>query len=274
MRTVLISLALATGLSGCAEMFLEQELRTIEGQTRRLDVYNDMLTLSCPGGTPPCAVSGAIRLAFDQADAYARAARHSQTTQDLAYAALLGTAGWTALGAVNGIPGAVQAERAVAAVAVQQTGRRSVPRSAVQALYQGASRMNCIALAGSLYQEIEVDAGSAAPADSIPPQLASFIMVLSMREVEYRTLNGNARELDEFSTLVQAYRSVVEATETEQVTTQEETSRSMFGQSDRTVTTTRVIQRNAELERFYGVLRGCLESGAPAPDVTATATTP
>jgi hypothetical protein len=51
--------------------------------------------------------------------------------------------------------------------------------------------MNCIAMAGSLYQEVNLsDLRRGDTTQTVPVQLASFLMVLAMREVEYRTLYG------------------------------------------------------------------------------------
>jgi hypothetical protein len=68
--------------------------------------------------------------------------------------------------------------------------------------------MNCIAMAGSLYQEVNLsDLRRGDTTQTVPVQLASFLMVLAMREVEYRTLYGTARDLDDFSTLVRAFQT-------------------------------------------------------------------
>lgn len=286
MKVIPLLFVALTSLSACAEVFLEQNIRAVEGETLQLDDYDDMVRMACqnaPESRDGCSISGAIQLAYRQADAYAQAARRSQVSQDLAFAALLGTAGWTALGAANGVSNAALAERAVGAVAVQQGTQRGVPRTAVQSLYTGANRMNCIALAGSLYQEVNMaDLTGGTSLQAFPAALGSFVMVLAMREVEYRTLYGMSRDLEDFSVLAQAFSaaaSSVIVTDTpaepgRSVVSGVPGSRSLGERTTRPApsgeaSSERYVQRNPALERFFGVVSGCLDSTTPEPNIAA-----
>jgi hypothetical protein len=136
--------------------------------------------------------------------------------------------------------------------------------------------MNCIAAAGSIYEEVDLgdlSAGGTTGGD-IPVRFASFIMVLAMREVEYRTLHGTSRSLEDFSSLLGAFSRII--TETSELTTITETEEPdiRFDTEDtsgRQVQTSRttVIRQNPALERFFGVVSGCLDSNVVSPDTSA-----
>jgi hypothetical protein len=275
-----LSLVMVVGfLSGCAEYYLENQVRRVEGETRQLDSFASMQRLACPHwphSRHGCTLQNTVQLAFNQADAYATAARQSAATQDAAFGVLLGTAGYTALGAANSVSDAVLTERVAGAAAVQQYGQRAVPRTSIRSLYRGASRMNCIAMAGSLYQEVNLsDLRRGDTTQTVPVQLASFLMVLAMREVEYRTLYGTARDLDDFSTLVRAFQTA--AAPVEEGNGQGAVPQGQVlgprenGTEPRTPEGTIVIQRNPALERFFGVVEGCLAPETLAPDRAAEA---
>ncbi|QFT93928.1 hypothetical protein FIU86_13845 [Roseovarius sp. THAF9] len=267
------SLLLAFLLSGCAEFILEQQVQGVEGTHRQLDDFDDMKMLACPRtskNSHSCSLSGAVRLAFDQADAYARAARQSQNIQDVSTGALIIAAGATVLGAVDGVSDETLVRRATGAVAVQQAGSRAVPKTAIQSLYEGASRMNCIALSGSLYEEVDLeDYSPGSSSNAIPVQFASFVMVLAMREVEYRTLYGTTREVANFSALVQAFSAAITDVSGIPEIPEEDgniSAQSSASASDTGGGTVSVIVQNAALERFFKVVAGCLSSDGVAPE--------
>lgn len=234
-----------------------------------------MKRLACPRtseNSHSCSLSGAVRLAFNQADAYARAARQSQNIQDVSTGALIIAAGATVLGAVDGVSDGTLVRRATGAVAVQQYGSRAVPKTAIQSLYEGASRMNCIALSGSLYEEVDLeDYSPGSSSNAIPVQFASFVMVLAMREVEYRTLYGTTREIADFSALVQAFSATItDVSDIPEIPDEEDdgdiSAQSSASSSDTGGGTVTVILQNTALERFFRVVAGCLSSDGVAPE--------
>jgi len=270
-------------LSGCADLFLEAARWEGPLKDKDLSSYQQMRDIAgCQLNTEQCSIDDAIELAFNQADAYATAARNTQTAQDLLSLGLLRAAGLVATGSLAGVEDVALAERAIEAVAVQQVGARYTPRSAVQSLYTGASRMNCIAMAGNLHQEVNLnDISDLNPTTDVPIKLASFTMVLAMREVEYRTLYGISRNLDDFSTLLTAFEAagkravdtevIVEETveESEQdnegAQTFDTETKGQAQQGARQTRTVTVIQRNPALERFFNVVGSCLENAAIQP---------
>ncbi len=273
--TVLLS---ALAIPGCAELYLDAARQGDEFVGKRLNNYQEMRDIAaCIGDTDKCTIDGAIELAFQQADAYAKAARHTQATQDVLTLGLVRAAGLVVSGAASGASDGALADRAIDAALVQQVGSRFTPRTAVQALYTGASRMNCIAMAGSLYMEIDLeDMAQLSRTTDIPVKLASFTMVLAMREVEYRTLYGTSRELGDFSTLLAFFEAattdaldtnvIVEEQEGEAQTSGNRITALSGANVQRTVT---IVRQNPALERFFAVVKGCLEDATIAPDSTA-----
>lgn len=146
-HTRLVLLLSATSLSGCVSLFLDSARDSGPLEGKELSNYEMMRDLyKCENDASKSCIDKTIQFAFNQADAYAKAARHTQTAQDLLSFGVLRAAGLVASGAAEGVSDGVLADRAIDAVGIQQVSRRFTPRTAVQALYTGATRMNCIAL--------------------------------------------------------------------------------------------------------------------------------
>lgn len=263
-------------LSGCAGMFLDGARSSGPLKDRELSNFNEMLNLGrCTSKQPSC-IQTTIKYAFDQSNAYAKAARATQTTQDLISFGILRAAGLVAKGALDGVDDVILAERAIEAAALQQTSARYTPKTAVQALYVGASRMNCISLTGSLYEEIDLkNLKSGGRNDNdIPVALASMVMVLAMREVEYRTLYGVSRNTEDFSNLVEAFGNAISSAADLEVPKSEDAggggeSTVRTQTADKNTGTERefALRQNPGLERFFRVISGCLETGSVKPSV-------
>jgi hypothetical protein len=220
-----------------------------------------------------CAIEGAIKLAFNQADAYAKAARNMQATQDILMLGLLRSAGLVASGALEGVDDVVLAERAIRAAGVQQVATRYTPRTAVQALYSGASRMNCVAIVGKMYEEVnladlskmEPGTGKDEQLKAIPIEMASFTMVLAMREIEYRTLYGVSRNVEDFSNLVKAFEAATTAATGTTIGAQKEGGPSIERRLPQLSAPDALIEREARA-RFFKVISGCLENSQIRPN--------
>lgn len=231
-------------------------------------------------------VANAGRLAFNQANAYRNAASLTQATQDVFSLALLRSAGFVAVGALEGVEDAVLAERAIDAALIGQASARYTPQTAVRALYQGASRMNCISLAGNLYARKPADtATDVEKQGALPPEQAAFIMILSMREIEYRTLSGTSRDSADFSTILNAIAATSRgAVETEVLPTESADSEEageaaqpktviLSGDNRQVETVTSsgefILVESEPLQEFFRVISGCLSDDTVAPDVPA-----
>ncbi|GGX60932.1 hypothetical protein GCM10007385_32750 [Tateyamaria omphalii] len=264
-------------LAGCADVFLQAARKSGPLKDQDLRNYTQMRAIAqCPTNPQTCFIDGAIRIAFYQADAFAAAARNTQTAQDLLSFGLLRAAGLVASGAAAGASDEVLVERAISAVGVQQMAERYTPRSAVQALYTGASRMNCIALAGSLYEEVNLaDLSATDQANTVPVRLASFTMVLAMREVEYRTLYGTSRNVEDFSNLISAFEAAVESAMQIDTGVEPPSDDNVAGEDLTTLrtgtgqpaATSTALRQNPALERFFRVVSGCLGNADIQPDL-------
>jgi hypothetical protein len=274
-----LTLALsAVALSGCAEIFLENE---IEGVEERYGSLSSPYDMRGNGPTPGVGTEmrPTVHFAMEMADAYAKAARHTLISQDLASAVVLASSASAGAAVLDELGDRVVAERVLPGVASLTLARRGVNQSAIQALYRGAMQHNCVAMVGSLYTPEAPNSGiNTTP---IHPQFAAFVMVLVMREIEYRTFQGRARDVADFSTLTAAFNSALQATTTiGQIEPgpgngAQTTSRGMevFRAQESGGGDLVRIQQNPALERFFLALTGCLATAAnaqPAPNLSAT----
>jgi hypothetical protein len=207
-----LTLALsAVALSGCADIFLEGQIERVEDRYASLASPAAMRDPHNPVGT---SVQVTADFAFEMADAYAKAARSTTISQDLASAVVLASAASAGLGAINGVADQVLAERAIAGVTAQTVAQRGVPQLSVRALYDGATRHNCVAMAGSLYTRADLTTlrtdGSRDSSARIRSDFAAFLMILVMREIEFRTFSGIARQPLEFSALADSFAKAIQ----------------------------------------------------------------
>lgn len=277
-RTVAAMAVLVTFMAGCADTFLQTRIDRVETSYGSLSNPAHMR-----GGGPTPGVGTqmvpTVNFAMAMADAYAAAARDSMMSQDLASAVILASSAWAGAAVFEQLAEAEIARRVIPGVAAQTVARRGVNQASIQALYRGAMQHNCVAMVGSLYTP-------AAPAartgdQEISAEFAAFVMVLVMREIEYRTFQGRARTLADFSTLTGAFTAALEATTTVRADPPDDTTEALSGRATGVVLNdgqsrtadAYVIQRNPALERFFLALSGCLATGTgsePAPNLAAT----
>ena len=264
MQHLLFGLCACVLLPGCADIFLKQSIRNVEKENIELGNYDKVEQLG---------IDGAVKLAFDMADGYADAARDTAVAQDVASAGLILAAGSAVVGIAEGVADEVVAERVVNAVAVERFLGRGVPEAAIVALLDGASRHNCVAMTGRRYSRVDLETledNGGNNSDVIEENFAAFLMVLVMREIEYRTFAGLSRDLESFGTLVSAFNNAV-ATAQEPGQPVDPPAGARKSGAQPTVVG---LTQNAALERFFGVLKGCLASpadGAPiTPDTNAS----
>ena len=213
-------------LSGCAETFLRTQIENVE------DDYPDLN----PPSLTSVSMSETMSYAWDMADAYAEAGRDTATAQDIAAAFLIAAAASTVIGEINDVADSVLAERAAIAATAQQFGQRGVPQASIRAMYDGARRINCVATVGAMLGD---RVGN--------QQAAAFVMLLMIREIEFRTYEGLARELPAFS----AIRNAINA----ELPQDDDARAGLRSQGGRAV---------VEIEDFYRVAAGCLsEEQAP-----------
>ena len=159
------------------------------------------------------------------------------------------------------------ADRFIGAAAAEQFAERGVSKPAIVALYEGASRMNCIALGARLYRLEPAPSEGKDPAlASVQEEFASFLMVLVMREIQYRTYAGLAQELESFSGLVDVFNSSV-STVLEPLEGKDADAATISV----TAKSRNVLVEDKDLQKFFLVLKGCLATppangGSIAPD--------
>jgi hypothetical protein len=180
MRAVL-SIAFACFVSGCADTYLDKEEDAVFAVTR--------ITAKSP-------LEDQARFAGELSYAYMRAGRSTANAQDVAsFAVFLGAA--TAVsGAVGTASNTEVAQRAIAAATVENAGKRTVPKKAIQAIYTGAKRLNCVGTMSSV--GVQLLAGE----DERTKLAARAITYGAIREVMITTRDGLTREIADYSALV------------------------------------------------------------------------
>lgn len=278
MRIFIAGVCFAVTLAGCAEY----ELR---GAIDRTNTAATTGSAPIPGLYDYSAladgrvhVDNATQLALMLADAYADAGRSTQQLQDIATGGFILAAAWSALGAAEGVADEVLTERAIGAIAVERFTRRGVPRSAVSAMYLGAQRMNCVATVPNLYERRLISA-PLRTSTQVDADVAGFLMMAAMREIEYRTFSSLAsRDLEGFSSLTSAFEGAASIFTDPQPDEEATGDVQIEGGVEQTPELgTRVLtvpsgapqvvalERNEELIRFYRALAGCLGASDPTP---------
>jgi hypothetical protein len=174
-------IALTCAIGGCADTYLDKQEDAVFAVSR----ISPKSTLEDQG-----------RFAGELSDAYMRAGRSTANAQDVAsFVVFLGAA--TAVsGAVGTASDAEVAKRAIAAATVENAGKRTVPKSAIQAIYTGAKRLNCVGTMSAVGVQL------LAEEDDRTKLAARAITYGAIREVMITTRDGLTREIADYTALV------------------------------------------------------------------------
>lgn len=187
-----LSLIAALLMSGCAETILMSEIGKVNNSPVSLAaVQSDQLTMA-----------RAIRYTNAMADAYSRAGLNTAYLQDAAGGVVVVGAVGAALGQFNGLADTLIAERAAVGGLGQIYGQRAAPKTAIEAIYTGARRLNCLSTVGVLKGD---DVRVAEQRD------AAFVMVLMTKEVLFQTQEGLAQEPVTYSEIANAINATLPA---------------------------------------------------------------
>ena len=179
-RSVLVTLAVATSFAGCSDIYLDQEEKGVP--------YTEAVE-------PPPNLKEVARYGWTLSRAYREAARKTTRTQDVNSALIFLAAGSFVHGAVGSASDAALANRAIAGAAVQQVGARTTPKTAILGMYTGAKRLNCIAT-------VSLSSRSALSSDE--RQAATVLAYGAIEEVRILTREALVREVADYEALVTA----------------------------------------------------------------------
>ncbi len=181
MRFGTIAVCCALAVSGCADDYLlEAERQVVNGTS--VTSGSSLNALSLYG--------------WEMSAAYRSAARETITTQDVQSFLVFLAAGSFVTGAVGSASDAALANRAIAGAAVQQIGGRTAPRSAIQGMYVGAKRLNCIASVAK--------SGQYTLPEGNTQKAASALVFGAIEEVRITTRESLVREIADYDGLVTA----------------------------------------------------------------------
>ena len=120
-------------------------------------------------------------------------------TQDIQSALILTSAVSFIHGGVIGAPQNVLSNRALTGSSLWQAGKRVSPKTAIEGMYIGAKRLNCIATYASTFA-LETDNSA----------VAARLALGAIEEVKISTRESIVREVADFDTLVEALSNKVQ----------------------------------------------------------------
>ena len=175
-RNIFFSVVLLT--SACSDIFLDNAEEQIPNRSS-IRPASDLLELA--------------KYAGNLSIVYRSAARQTTNLQDAQSFLIFLAAGAFVKGAVGSASDSTLANLAIGGAAVQQTGVRIAPKSAILGIYTGAKRLNCIAAVTRVGHYTIGVSGSPA---------ASALAYGAIEEVRILTRESLVREIADYSALV------------------------------------------------------------------------
>lgn len=133
--------------------------------------------------------------------AYLYSAKNMLAYRDSTYALLVVAAGATALGGVFSVPTAEISRYAIIGVAVDQTSKRSIPKTALDAMFTGSKRLNCIATVASF--------GETLFSGQKDDQVLSTATLGAMRQVHIELYQSLSQEIPSFSDMLGEFDEIL-----------------------------------------------------------------
>ena len=181
MRNILsLSLAVLV-MSGCADRYLDKR----EGAVLRLGKVSETSAL----------LDQAL-FARRLSGAYLAAGQDTARSQDIASAVIILSAASVAVGALGSASDAALQNRALLGIGTQTVASRGVPQAAINALYNGAKRANCVATVSRIGIELLADQSDATKRAA---RAATYGVIV---EVQLITREGLVREVADYSSLL------------------------------------------------------------------------
>lgn len=137
-------------------------------------------------------------------DAYLAAAKNVLTYREYAAGTMIIAAGAVALGGVFSTPTPEIARFALGGVAVDQATRRAIPKTALDAMFTGAKRLNCISTVAAFGQ------ASYASNNAKKNKALSAATLGAMRQVHIGLYEGLNKEIPAFATTLGEFDSIIE----------------------------------------------------------------
>lgn len=165
-------------LAACADVNLDRADREVSS----IDLQSDLVAVSSH--------------ASQTSKAYMQAARRTAATQDLTSALVFLAAGKFVRGTVTGATDAVLADAAITGALAQQTGSTIAPKTAIEGIYTGAKRLNCISTVARV-------GNLTLAGENQNTRLAAAAMALgAVEEVKITTRESVVREVAAYKQLV------------------------------------------------------------------------
>jgi hypothetical protein len=168
-------------LMGCADTYLDKQESSLKS-TNVIDARSSLEEQS--------------KFALEMSRGYSKAARSTSNAQDVASFGVFLAAATAVTGAIGSASDVTIANRAVAGAAIEGAARRTVPMSAIKAIYVGAKRLNCISTMSAVGVQLLSDQDS-------PTKLAARAITFgAINEVMISTRDGLTREIADYGALV------------------------------------------------------------------------
>lgn len=226
-------LAATLWATGCAETMLMTEIGKVNDSAVSLQaLQSDQLTMS-----------KAVGYTNAMADAYSRAGLNTVYLQDVAGGVVTIGAVGAALGQFGGLADTLVAERAAVGGLGQVYGQRAAPKSAIEAMYTGARRLNCLSTIGVLK-------GDDVAADE--QRDAAFVLVLMTKEVLFQTQQGLAQDPVTYSEIADAISATLPAPTDQSESFADDNTGAQGG--------------TLPIDEFYHIAARCLGTNAGLPD--------
>ena len=148
---------------------------------------------------PEDGLVGVAKYAESLSKAYMEAANKTVRTQDIQSALILTSAVSFVHGGVIGAPQKVLSNRALTGSSLWQAGKRVSPNTAIEGMYIGAKRLNCIATYASTFAMVTENNA-----------VAARLALGAIEEVKITTRESIVREVADFNSIVEALSKEVQ----------------------------------------------------------------
>ncbi len=169
------AILLILGLGACSDRFLEQAEADFSASRA-----SSLIDLSDAAG--------------DLSRRYVKAASATRTVQDVTAFLVFASAFMTVSGAVGNASDEALAHRALAGAGAQQAGARLAPKTAIEAIYKGARRLNCVATAAAM--------GAALEFSPREEEAALAATLGSIEHIRILTREGLVRDVPDFDDIL------------------------------------------------------------------------
>ncbi|SOC04980.1 hypothetical protein SAMN05877809_103356 [Rhodobacter sp. JA431] len=189
MKPIFLALAGLLAVSACADRYLDESEASV--------VATGQITANST-------LSAQADFARRMSSAYVSAARRTTTAQDVASFGVFLAAASAVDGAIGTASDTVVARRAITGATLQQGAKRTVPKTAIQGIYTGAKRLNCVATVA----QVGVPLLSSEDATTI--RAARAFTFGAVQEVMITTREGLVREVADYKVLVTAMTDAID----------------------------------------------------------------